>query len=243
MTRKDTVWQSADVVHEFLEGMRAAIPQAAEQLDVMLRLIQAARPDLHNFLDLGCGDGILARAVLSRYPQAQGVLLDFSEPMLSAARQHLDLPNITFVAQDYGLPAWVDSVRIHAPYDAIVSGYSIHHQPDARKRELYAELYDLLKPGGIFINIEHVASPSSWGESLFDDLFIDSQYAYFQSQGINKTHEEVAHEFHNRPHKEANLLAPVDLQCAWLREIGFADADCYLKFFELAVFGGIRPHE
>ena len=68
MNRKDTVWQSAVVAQNFLEGVRGAIPLAAEQIDVMLRLLQAAQPQLENFLDLGCGDGILGRAILSRYP-------------------------------------------------------------------------------------------------------------------------------------------------------------------------------
>lgn len=40
----------------------------------------------------------------------------------------------------------------------------------------------------------------------------------------------------------ANILAPAYVQCAWLREIGYADVDCFLKVFELAVFGGRRPH-
>ena len=39
----------------------------------------------------------------------------------------------------------------------------------------------------------------------------------------------------------ANILAPVEVQCQWLREIGFTDVDCYLKMFEVAVFGGRRP--
>ncbi len=30
-------------------------------------------------------------------------------------------------------------------------------------------------------------------------------------------------------------------QCDWLREIGFIHVDCYLKYFELAVFAGIKP--
>jgi hypothetical protein len=34
------------------------------------------------------------------------------------------------------------------------------------------------------------------------------------------------------------ILAPVDLQCAWLRLIGFQDVDCFFKVFELALFGG-----
>ena len=36
-------------------------------------------------------------------------------------------------------------------------------------------------------------------------------------------------------------MASVEDQCEWLREIGFADVDCFFKVFELAVFGGRKP--
>jgi tRNA (cmo5U34)-methyltransferase len=32
----------------------------------------------------------------------------------------------------------------------------------------------------------------------------------------------------------------VEDQCRWLRDIGFAEVDCFWKYFELAVFGGVR---
>jgi tRNA (cmo5U34)-methyltransferase len=243
MQRQDIVWKSAQVSRDFLEGMRGAIPLAAEQLDVMLRVIHAARPDLENFLDIGCGDGILGRAILAEYPSARGVLLDFSEPMIDAAREKMahQAAQLTFLVEDYGSAAWLDAVRPYAPFDAVVSGFSIHHQPDSRKREIYQEIYDLLKPGGVFLNLEHVAPASAWVEDMFDELFIDVQFAYNQARGIRQTREEAAAEFHNRPHKEANILAPMELQCQWLREIGYQHVDCYLKIYELALFGGVRP--
>jgi tRNA (cmo5U34)-methyltransferase len=241
--RKDYVWQSAEVVQRFLEGMRGAIPLAAEQIEVMLRLVQTARPNLTNFLDVGCGDGILGQAIFSRYPDAQGILLDFSQPMIAAARERLKDQPAIYVVEDYGAPAWVRTVASYAPFDAIVSGFSIHHQPDTRKREIYQEIYSLLKPGGIFVNIEHIAPPSEWAESLFDDMHIDLRFARSERQGAAKSREDIAREYHGRLDKEANILTPLDIQLDWMREIGFSQVDCYLKIFELAVFGGIRPNE
>ena len=70
---------------------------------------------------------------------------------------------------------------------------------------------------------------------------IDSLHAFHSRQGSPKTREQVADEFVHRPDKAANILAPVETQCEWLRACGFADVDCYFKVFELAVFGGRRP--
>ncbi|HEX2623026.1 MAG TPA: class I SAM-dependent methyltransferase [Phototrophicaceae bacterium] len=241
MARNDTVWHSAEVAQRFLSGVRGSIPLAAEQIDVMLRVIAKARSDqgVRNFLDLGCGDGILGQAILAQYPEAKGVFADFSEPMLEAARQKIGV-NHAFEQIDYATSAWLDAMKPFAPFDVIVSGFSIHHQPDTRKREVYQELYDLLTPGGVFLNLEHVQSIDPWVESLFDEIMIDGQYAYLSGRGDTRSRDEIAHTHYYRPDKVANILAPVDVQCQWLREIGFQHVDCYLKVFELALFGGIR---
>jgi tRNA (cmo5U34)-methyltransferase len=237
--RTDEVWRTPSLVAVYLEGVRGAIPLAQEQIDIMLRLIAACGEPMRSFLDLGCGDGVLSAAILQRYPQAKGVLIDFSAPMLDAARNRFARQNVSVRCAnlDYGLASWTRSVDGSAPFDAIVSGYSIHHQPDTRKREIYAEVFHLLRPSGIFINVEHVSSSSSWVASVNDDLFVD----HLHRRHPDKSRTEVAETYYRRPDKMANILAPVELQCQWLREIGFADVDCYLKILELAVFGGRRP--
>jgi len=244
---QDRVWQTAELTQTYLEGVRGAIPQAEVQLEVMLRLIEAAGVEVTAVLDLGCGDGILGQLVLDRYPAAHGVFLDFSAPMLAAAMKRLaGYGNVTLVEADYGVKGWEGMVNgqwsmVNGQFDVIVSGYSIHHQTDGRKRELYAELFNLLRPGGIFINIEHVASDSAWGKGVFDEMFIDALYQYHQQNGKGQSRAVVAQDFYNRPDKGANILAPVESQCDWLRQIGFERVDCYQKLFELVVFGGVKP--
>lgn len=241
MMRLDTAWQSEALAMTFLENVRGGIPYAADQLDIMLRLIAANPLPVRSFADLGCGSGVLARAVLDRYPTARGTLVDFSEPMLAAAREQLreHAAQLDFVRADLAARVMWQDVR--GPSDVIVSGFAIHHLPDIRKRELYREIYGNLNPGGMFVNIEHVASPSDWGENNFDELMIDWLYAFNMRRGSGKTRDQVAAEHVHRPDKVANILAPVELQCAWLREIGYEEVDCYFKVFELAVFGGRRP--
>lgn len=237
------VWKTESLTRTFLEGIRGGIPFAAEQIDAMLRVVEARGLPVRRFADLGCGSGVLARAVLSRHPSASAVLLDFSEPMLAEARRALDThrPAPRFVLGDLGNPDWRAALAADAPLDLVVSGYAIHHLPHARKRELYAEIFSLLAPGGMFVNVEHVASATSWIENVSDELMIDSLHAFHRAQGAARSRAEVADEFVHRPDKAANILAPVDEQCAWLRECGFADVDCYFKAFELAVFGGRKP--
>lgn len=245
MTRRDTVWQSAELTRSYLAGVRGAIPLAAEQIDVLLRVAAAAQPAPARILDLGCGDGVLAAALLDRFPGARATLLDFSEPMLAHARVRLaeQAERVRFIDADYGEPAWMSRLGERPSFQIIVSGFSIHHQPDARKRSLYAELHELLTPGGVFLNLEHVASASAWLSGLYDQLFIDALHSFANRPGHAAEHAKIAAEYEARPDKAANLLAPVEQQCEWLRELGFVDVDCYLKVFELALFGGRRPEE
>ena len=235
----DRVWQDSGVARNYLEGVRGAIPLAAEQIDVLLRLIRARNLPVRRVLDLGCGDGFLAAPILQAWPDSFGVLVDFSATMLDAARERFaDRPDsVAIVEADYGNPDWVATLGDRRIYDVIVSGFSIHHQPDDRKQALCRELFDLLAPGGIFLNVEHVSSPTPWLEEQFDEYLIDAFFAYHSAQG-SKTRAEVARDLVKRDDKQANILAPVETQCDWLREIGFQDVDCYLKIFELAVFGG-----
>lgn len=241
--RRDTVWKNASLTRTFLDGVRGGIPFAADQIEVMLRLLAARGEPVTAVADLGCGNGVLARSILARYTEAHCTLVDFSEPMLDAARAQwkADDPPARFVLADLGAPDWLHAIAADAPFDVVVSGYAIHHLPDTRKRVLYGEIFTQLAPGGMFINVEHVASATPWIEAISDDLMIDSLHAFHAQQGSEKTRQQVATEFVHRPDKAANILVAVERQCDWLRDCGFADVDCYFKAFELAVFGGRRP--
>lgn len=243
MSRTDEIWKADALVRTFLDDVRGGVPYAAEQLDAMNRVIDAMGRPVERFVDLGCGNGILARSVLARHPAALAVLVDFSESMLVAARESLRecLGQAQFIVGDFGAEWWQAPIAPFAPFDAVVSGFAIHHQPDERKRHLYREIFTLLRPGGVFVNVEHVASRTPWIESISDGLLIDSLHAFHARARSAKTRQQIADELVYRPDKAANILALVEAQCEWLRAGGFADVDCYFKAFEFAVFGGRRP--
>jgi ubiquinone/menaquinone biosynthesis C-methylase UbiE len=240
----DEVWKQSAVVNRYLSS-RTAIPMVPEQIGMMMSILGSRQEPVRNFIDLGCGDGILGAAILNEYPSARGVFADFSEPMLAQAREQLKpfASQLEFENLDYGDPAWLPRMQPLSPFDAIVSGYSIHHQPDARKREIYAEIYSLLEPGGWFVNIEHVASEAQLTIDLFNKHIIDSWYEQEKLKDGTRTREEIAETYMNRPDKDANILLSVETQCEWLRELGYEQADCYFRVLELAVFAGRKPNQ
>jgi ubiquinone/menaquinone biosynthesis C-methylase UbiE len=230
-----TNWQRQDVSQHYLEQVRGAFPFGAEQAKIMLQLVNHFSPNIARIMDLGCGNGFLAEILLKSYPNASAILIDHSKPMIDNARIHMKdyIDRCEIIHGDLS-----DSIQRFAEpnsVDCIVSGFAIHHLPHQKKKELYQEIYNLLSPNGIFINVEHTASATAEIERLYDELFIDHIASYNK-----RNRDEVSKEYYNRPDKEDNILEHVDIQVNWLREIGYKHADCFFKWMELAVFGGTK---
>lgn len=230
-----TNWQRGDISTHYLEQVRGGIPFGAEQVNLMLNLVHHFCANPKTIVDLGCGNGFLAEVLLRTYPDATAILIDHSKPMIDAAKQHMSRFSDRCSHIHSDLSESIEKYAETNSVDCIVSGFAIHHLPNEQKKKLYREIYSLLSDGGMFINIEHVASVSSRVEELYDGLFIEHLASH-----NNKNIEEVAKDYHNRPDKEDNILERVDIQLNWLRDIGFNHVDCYFKWMELAVFGGVK---
>lgn len=187
--------------------------------DVAERLLLDALPDrVYRFLDLDCGDGRLLALVRARRPDAHGVGVDVSDPMLERAKTRFaGEPRITLCAHDMAKPL-VDASAVTggAPFDAVVSALAIHHLTDERKRSLSCEVHDLLAPGGAFINLDLVSSASA------------------------AAHERFREAIGRRADDPSDRLAPLCDQLAWLADAGFQEVDCRFKWMEMALVIGMR---
>ncbi len=175
-------------------------------------LLDELPESVQRVLDLGSGDGRLLDLVLRARPSACGVAVDFSPPMLERLRQRFDgSERVQIIAHNLEEP-----LPSLGPFDVVVSSFAIHHVEDERKRQLYVEIWQTLTVGGVFCNLEHVASASPYGHKRFLDA-------------MGRTEEDE---------DPSNKLLDVHTQLVWLREIGFADVDCYWKWRELALLVG-----
>ena len=241
---KGHVWQQEEVAKLFLEGVRGAIPLAAVQMDMLLRIVRKTLPKIDRILDLGCGDGILGRAVLAEYPQASGMFLDFSDPMIEAARRKAAEQGVraTFMVQDFGAKDWVDAVADQGPFDLVLSGFAIHHLPDDRKRELYREIFGLLEAGRPVLEPGARRLQRRLGQRKCSTNSLSIPCGATIGNKVQRSRE--------RPSPTSGTIGltrtptswpPSIFSARWLEEIGFVDVDCFFKVFELALFGGRRP--
>ena len=171
--------------------------------------------DAHRILDLGTGDGRLLALLQAGRPDLVGVGLDNSPVMLEAAhRRFADDERVELVDHDLAQP-----LPEFGHFDAVVSSMAIHHLEHERKHELYEEVFDLLEPGGVFANFEHVASPSE-----------HMHLAFLAAIGEPEEHDDPS-----------DRLLDCETQLGWLREIGFVDVDVYWKYLEMALLFGVKP--
>jgi tRNA (cmo5U34)-methyltransferase len=188
-----------------------AYPRRTEGEGVLLEQVPS---DVRRVLDLGTGDGRLLGLLQVDRREMFGVGLDLSEIMLEAARNRFDDERIELVRHDLAEP-----LPALGRFDAVVSSFAIHHLEHQRKRALYSEVFDLLEPGGVFANLEHVASPTH-----------RLHLAFFAAIGEPLEDEDPS-----------DRLLEVETQLGWLRELGFDDVDCYWKWLEMALIIGVKP--
>jgi tRNA (cmo5U34)-methyltransferase len=235
-----SLWQDESVVASFMQQRGGGTPHEAAQAEVLLRLLRMGREGVATFLDVGCGDGRLAELALRAYPEARAIGIDGSEAMLARGRERLASwqSRIDLRRADLEDDGWHSGLPM--PFDAVLSGYAIHHLEDADKRRVYTEIHDLLRSGGVFIHCEHVTSASPLGEALFEEIYVDHATGQPVNAGVD--HETLHRNYRARPDRLANRLTPLETQLQWLREIGYTDVDCYWKYSELCIFAGWRQH-
>lgn len=154
-------------------------------------------------------------ALCATRPETSFVGVEISPATLTAgARRFAANPRVVSVEHDLK-----DPIPVNGPLDAVASSFAIHHLEDDRKRTLNDDVLDLLRPGGVFLNLEHVSSPTP------------RLHAEFLAEiGYRAAEEDVS-----------NRCVDVQTQLGWLTASGFADVDCLWKWREMALLVGWRP--
>jgi len=206
------LWSDSEHALGYLRA-RDTIPHRVDALEVVCELLPER---VERVLDLGTGAGDLLGLVLAARPGARGVGLDFGDEMLRQARARFDENDDVEIRHhdlEQPLPDDLDG------FDVVASSFAIHHLAPARQRALYGEAFERLRTGGVFVNAEHVSSPTA---ALHE--------AFLAALGKTPADDDPS-----------NQLVAVADHLEWLATWGFANSDCFWKWRELAVVAGEKP--
>jgi ubiquinone/menaquinone biosynthesis methyltransferase len=148
----DGIAANYDRTNAFLSFWR----DRAWKRDLIRSLPPLARP---RCLDIACGTGDLCELLSAKYPDADIVGLDISEPMLNIARGRMSGPRVTFRAGDMCRMDFPDG-----SFDIVTGGYALRNAPDLK--QALAEIRRVLKPGGTAAFMDFSKPPSKGFQCL-----------------------------------------------------------------------------
>lgn len=253
-----TQWQSPEHINAwFADKARQADHQRLRAK--LVKLLPFEPGAIIRVLDIGTGDGALSLDVLGVYPKAQLVCHDFSEAMLAHARERLaQFPEqVAFVESDLRDPAWTKTIQ--GKFDAVVSSVAIHNvaghtrlADPGRIREIYSEVFGLVKPCGCFLNYDHVYPPGPLLDRIYSKERSTAGQASIKTEMVlEKSLKKIEQEFNERtinkggqPHEHAGDRSPgvrtILNHLEWLKQAGFDEIDCLWKETHVAIMGGFR---
>jgi len=230
-------WADREFSREYRDKANIYLPFRSQFIEVALSLyghvIAADCPA--RILDLGCGDGLFIGELLQSFSPAHVTLVDGSAEMLAAAQQRLaNKTNLTFVQASF--QDLLAGEPLQENFHFVFSSLAIHHLPFSEKRQLYAYIHKLLRPGGCFVHYDVVVPPSTKIEKWYLSLW----QQWIEKHPDKERREEllgIPHQYKGNPD---NIPDTLEAQLEVLENIGFRDVDCYFKYGIFSLFGGCK---
>lgn len=227
----------------FIDFGRYFVPDREDQIRTICDLIPY-RQQPFRILELCCGEGLLAAALLERFPQCIVHGLDGSPEMLERAKANLAPYGDRFTTETFDLSdrSWRTATR---PVRAIVSSLAIHHLDGPRKQVLFRDSYQILEPGGALL-ISDIVLPTTepgvaYAAKSWDDAVHQRSLELDGNMQAYDCFREKAWNYYRHPDPIDNPSSLFD-QLKWLERAGFAKPDVYWMKAGHAIFGGRKEN-
>ena len=221
-----------------------------ERFEVIVRAIAAARPAPMRALDLGCGTGSLSEPILEAFPGCQLVGIDLDETLLMLAAKRLDRfgARVRLLQEDLRQDGWMEASG--GGFDAVVSATALHWLSAEHLAELYRRLAAIMKPGGVFLNADHVANECQAIQAAWQQR---KKSHAGQDHGGADTWPEFWQAYAAALNRDASRIGskvidvweaveegmPLTWHFDRLREAGFCCVECFWRCDGDAVYGAV----
>jgi SAM-dependent methyltransferase len=205
----------------------------------MLDALEVMLPSPFLALDLACGPGSLSQRLLDRFPEARCLAVDLDPVLLTLGRNALGEMDgrLRWIEADIRDPGWLSRLGV-TQVDTVLTTTALHWLRPEALLPLYQQLATLIRPGGLFLNGDHLRFPphQSSLQVLAEHIARRQEQAIVQQGGENWAQwwEALAQEtvlaeefaererrFHWRDHGE--VWQTLDLHEAALRNAGFRE--------------------
>ncbi|MFF2085955.1 class I SAM-dependent methyltransferase [Nocardia sp. NPDC058176] len=229
------------------------MPDREERIRVMLDLVEAAAGPSPRVLDLACGPATISRRLFARLPAATSVGIDRDPALLRIAERSFDGDvRITFATADLNTADW-SAIFADEPFDAILTATATHWMTATALARLYRDLVKLLRPGGIFLNADHMPDPANPLLNALDDKVqqahrklasengaLDWDHWWTTAAADPQLAEDVAASREILREHTTGQEHPADWHLTRLREAGFLEAGVVWRSVTDAVVAAIR---
>jgi SAM-dependent methyltransferase len=171
MAKTEHEWGSKEYSQDWVskDDRRAAEREA--QFKAAMRWLGVFLEGPAQVADIGCGPGTLAQRLMVEFPEVRVLCADGSKDMIALARERLGGygERVSYMVSDFGGEGWTSSFP-HG-LDAIVSARAIHNLRKLKPiGKVYKQIFDVLRPGGFFMNIERVNFSSDFLHQKFREI-------------------------------------------------------------------------
>jgi SAM-dependent methyltransferase len=216
------------------------LPEREERFGIMFDVLDILLGQELVVLDLACGPGSLSQRLLRRFPRARSVAVDLDPVLLTMGQAVLGDTEgrLRWVETDLQEEAWVHTLG-ETQFDAVLSTTALHWLPVTALARLYKQLGELVRPGGVFLNGDHIRfGPQMKAFQQVADAIRDTeQQDAFERRGVedwkawwSALEQEpgveallAEREFRFGWRKDAWTDPSYELQVAALQEAGFGE--------------------
>jgi SAM-dependent methyltransferase len=233
------------------------LPDREGRFTAMLDVVEALLPEHFVALDLACGPGSISQRLLSRFPQARCIAVDFDPILLLLGQQAQGemQGRLRWVDADISEPSWQTQLG-EKQVDAVLSTTALHWLPAGSLVELYHQLGALVRPGGIFLNGDnfgfapHMPSFNAvcesgharWSAEASRQTEREDWRTWWEAMkrepGMGPLFAERERRFINKTHHSSCTL--VEVHQAALRDAGFHEVDVIWQYLDNRVVTAVR---
>jgi trans-aconitate methyltransferase len=233
------------------------LPHREARFTAMLDVLESLLPEDFLALDLACGPGAISQRLLTRFPNARCIALDFDPVLLAMGQGALGTMGgrLRWVEADLMRAEWLKQVD-GQPVHAVLSTTALHWLSTEHLTRVYRQLGQLVRPGGVVLNGDHLkfAPAMATFQSVADAVKARNQEEAFMHRGLENwaqwweavaaepAFQELLAERQRRfAWQVADSHAPIyDLHEAALRDAGFHQVGVIWQYMDNRVLMAVR---